>query len=127
MPVNRPDAAQPPPRRRGVQLLALFWDRAAAVGCGLVAAVVLISGWISLSATADPGEQIPYIMSGGIGGLFILWIGTTLWLSADLRDEWRKLDALDESVRKLAETSATSETISLPETHSPEQAFVRQP
>ncbi|MPY86224.1 MAG: hypothetical protein GEV00_24055, partial [Actinophytocola sp.] len=45
-------------------------------------------------------------MSGGIGGLFILWLGTTLWLSADLRDEWRKLDALDESVRKLAETSS---------------------
>ncbi len=67
--------------------------------------MVLVSGWVSLSAESEAGDQIPYIMSGGIGGLFILWIGTTLWLSADLRDEWRKLDALDESVRKLAETS----------------------
>ena len=109
------------------RLLALFWDRAAAVACVVVAAVVLISGWVSLSAEAEAGDQIPYIMSGGIGGLFILWIGTTLWLSADLRDEWRKLDALDESVRKLAETTAPAETISLPETQSPEQDFVRQP
>lgn len=112
---------------RGVALLKLFWDRAAAVTCVVVAAVVLISGWVSLSAESEAGDQIPYIMSGGIGGLFILWIGTTLWLSADLRDEWRKLDALDESVRKLAEAQASGETISLPETQSPEQAFVRQP
>jgi hypothetical protein len=112
---------------RGVQLLKLFWDRAAAITCVVVAVVVLVSGWVSLSAEAEAGDQIPYIMSGGIGGLFILWIGTTLWLSADLRDEWRKLDALDESVRRLAETTAGAETISLPETQSPEQAFVRQP
>jgi hypothetical protein len=118
-----------PVKPRGIALLKLFWDRAAALTCGVVAAVVLISGWISLSAESEAGDQIPYIMSGGIGGLFILWIGTTLWLSADLRDEWRKLDALDESVRKLAESASLAETISLPEEHeqSPEQAFVRQP
>ena len=97
------------------RLLRLFWDRAAAVTCVAIAAVVLISGWVSLSAESEAGDQIPYIMSGGIGGLFILWIGTTLWLSADLRDEWRKLDALDESVRRLAETDLPGETISLPE------------
>jgi hypothetical protein len=108
------------------RLLALFWDRAAAVTCVVVAAVVLVSGWISLSAESEAGDQIPYIMSGGIGGLFILFLGTTLWLSADLRDEWRKLDALDESVRRLADTASQAETISLPE-EAPEQAFVRQP
>jgi hypothetical protein len=120
-----------PVRPRGVALLKLFWDRAAAIALVVVAAVVLISGWVSLSAESQAGDQIPYVMSGGIGGLFILWIGTTLWLSADLRDEWRKLDALDASVRKLAETAAAPQTISLPEEQeqeqSPEQAFVRQP
>jgi hypothetical protein len=118
-----------PVKPRGAALLKLFWDRAAAVTCVVVAAVVLISGWVSLSAESEAGDQIPYIMSGGIGGLFILWIGTTLWLSADLRDEWRKLDALDESVRKLAEATTAPETISLPEEQeqSPEQALARQP
>jgi hypothetical protein len=28
-------------------------------------------------------------------GLFLLGLGALLWLSADLRDEWRKLDAID--------------------------------
>ena len=51
--------------------------------------------------STDPGDQIPYMMSGGIGGLFLLSIGITLWISADHRDEWRKLDAIDQSLRKL--------------------------
>jgi hypothetical protein len=112
-----------PVKPRGVALLKLFWDRAAALTCVVVAVVVLVSGWVSLSAKSEAGDQIPYIMSGGIGGLFILWIGTTLWLSADLRDEWRKLDALDESVRQLAQ----AETINLPEHESPPADLVRQP
>ncbi len=100
------------------RLLALFWDRVAAVACIVVAVVVLIVGWVNVSATSDPGAQIPYVMSAGIGGLFLLWIGTTLWLSADLRDEWRKLDVIDESLRRLAETESPPEaetTITLPE------------
>lgn len=106
-----------------LQLLKLFWDRAAAVVCVVAAVVMLLSGWISLSAKSDAGDQIPYIMSGGIGGLFLLVIGATLWVSSDLRDEWRKLDALDESVRQLSQ----AETIALPEHESPVQDFVRQP
>lgn len=109
---------------RKLPLLRLFWDRVAAVACVVVAVVVLVSSWISLSAQADAGDQIPYIMSGGIGGLFLLVIGATLWLSSDLRDEWRKLDALDESVRRL---SSPPPTITLPEHESPVQDFVRQP
>jgi hypothetical protein len=101
MPVNR--------------LLKLFWDRVAAVVCVVVAAVMLIVGWVQISASSDAGEQIPYIMSSGIGGLFLLWIGTTLWLSADLRDEWRKLDVIDENLRRLTEPAPEGETISLPD------------
>ena len=100
------------------RLLALFWDRVAAVACVAVAVILLIVGWFQVSARSAAGDQIPYIMSAGIGGLFLLWIGTTLWLSADLRDEWRKLDVIDESLRRLADSEAAAggETISLPET-----------
>ena len=100
------------------RLLALFWDRVAGVACVAVAVVLLIVGWFQVSARSAPGDQIPYIMSAGIGGLFLLWIGTTLWLSADLRDEWRKLDVIDESLRRLggSEPAAGGETISLQDT-----------
>ncbi|HVW32525.1 MAG TPA: hypothetical protein VHL53_08310 [Acidimicrobiia bacterium] len=100
----------------GRRLLTLFWDRIAAVACVAVAAVLLILGWVQLSAKAEAGDQIPFIMSGGIGGLFLLSIGTTLWLSADLRDEWRKLDVIDESLRRLADAAPEDgETITLAE------------
>jgi hypothetical protein len=48
-----------------------------------------------VSDTAFPAEQIPYVVSGGLVGVFLLGLGAVLWLSADLRDEWRKLDAIE--------------------------------
>jgi hypothetical protein len=98
------------------RLLGLFWDRVAAVTCVVVAVVTLIVGWVQVSAESQAGDQIPYVMSAGIGGLFLLAVGLTLWLSADLRDEWRKLDVIDENLRRLAGDPAPAdegETISL--------------
>ena len=111
------------------RLLTLFWDRVAAVTCVVVAVVTLLVGWLQLSAQSQAGDQIPYIMSAGIGGLFLLAIGLTLWLSADLRDEWRKLDVIDESLRRLADAPPGGETISLPDdpvTAYPRPAGARQ-
>jgi hypothetical protein len=71
-------------------------DRLAAWACVAIGGLCLLLGWIGLSARAYPAEQIPYILSGGIGGIFFLGLGAVLWLSADLRDEWRKLDVLEE-------------------------------
>lgn len=76
------------------------WDRVAAavlVGIGLVA---LLLGWIGASGTSFPAEQIPYIVSGGLFALCVVAIGTTLWLSADIRDEWCKLDHLDTTIAR---------------------------
>ena len=61
---------------------------------------------IALSAPMLTAQQVPYVVSGGIGGLFLLGVGGMLWLSADLRDEWRKLDSLEQ---RLPEPAATDE------------------
>jgi hypothetical protein len=71
------------------------WDRSAAVGAVILGLIVLLLGYLGVSRTAYVAEQLPYIISGGIVGLFFIIGGATLWLSADLRDEWRKLDSLD--------------------------------
>jgi hypothetical protein len=76
------------------------WDRLAswvAVGLG---AIVLLVGWVGVSGTPYVFEQVPYVVSGGIGGLFLLGLGAVMWISADLRDEWRKLDSLEEALRE---------------------------
>lgn len=65
------------------------------IGLGVIC---LIAGWVGVSATAFPGEQMPYVVSGGLVGIFLLGLGGVMWLSADLRDEWRELARLERAV-----------------------------
>ncbi len=74
------------------------WDRVLAVVAALVGTVLLVIGWVQVSGTAVVAEQIPYLASQCVGGLIAFGIATTLWISADLRDEWAKLDAIHRSV-----------------------------
>lgn len=79
------------------------WDRLAAVISTVAGVVVLVLGWQGVSQSALPAGQIPYVISAGLGGMFLLGVAGTLWLSADLRDEWHKLDRLERAL-EAAET-----------------------
>jgi peptidoglycan/LPS O-acetylase OafA/YrhL len=74
--------------------LRVQWDRVGAVGAALVGLAALALGWAGVSGTPHIAEQLPYFISGGLVALFFLGMAVTLWLSADLRDEWRELRAL---------------------------------
>ncbi|HYT39761.1 MAG TPA: hypothetical protein VEN99_09635 [Acidimicrobiia bacterium] len=84
--------------------LRLAWDRAAAVTLIVAGALALVLGWIGVSGEAFPAKQLPYLISGGIAGVFILGLGALCWLSADLRDEWTKLDRIEDALNRLADT-----------------------
>ena len=73
------------------------WDRALAIALTVLGAIALIIGWIGISGALVPSQQLPYIISGGIGSLFILGVAAALWISADLHDEWRKLDRIEQA------------------------------
>lgn len=77
------------------------WDRIGAWVCVVAGAVLLSAAYLGVSGTVETGKQLPYVVSGAMGGLFLLGLGALLWLSADLRDEWRKLDSIE---RHLTET-----------------------
>ena len=68
------------------------WDRTAAACAAAVGLIAIVLGWYGVSGAELPAEQIPYLVSGAVGGLFALGVAATLWLSADLRDEWRRID-----------------------------------
>jgi hypothetical protein len=85
------------------------WDRTAAVVAVLFGLLSLFLGWRGVSGARLPAEQIPYLASGGLLGLFALGMGATLWLSADLRDEWRKLDAIQRSLEATPEATTPFE------------------
>lgn len=80
-----------------VTLLRALADRLTAwvaIGLGLLA---LLLGYLGVKDTAYVVEQLPYVISGGLLGLFLLGLGAVLLLSADLRDQWRALlDIRDE-------------------------------
>lgn len=72
------------------------WDRSAAVIAAVAGALALFLGWLGASDNTNPAGQIPYVISGGLVGIFLAALASTLWLSADIRDEWRKLDRLEQ-------------------------------
>jgi hypothetical protein len=95
------------------------WDRIGAWLCVIGGAVALLVGYLGVSDTLNTGEQMPYIVSGGMVGLFLLGLGALLWLSADLRDEWRKLDAIDRHLLdtgRLPASARSTESSTAPET-----------
>ena len=67
------------------------WDRALGALAVLIGAILLLVGWVKISDTGFVSEQLPYLASAGLGGVFLLGLGGMLWLSADLRDQWREL------------------------------------
>jgi hypothetical protein len=59
-------------------------------------AIALFVGYLGVSGTLDPAKQLPYLVSGGVGGLFLLGVAAVLFHSADLsavRDELAEVKA----------------------------------
>ncbi|HVW35467.1 MAG TPA: hypothetical protein VHL53_23245 [Acidimicrobiia bacterium] len=77
-------------------------------------ALMLLAGWAGVQGKIYPGQQMPYVVSGGLGGIFLLGLAAVLWLSADMRDEWRKLDDVDATLLRIEAAQREGTTIRLP-------------
>ena len=66
-------------------------------------AVALLIGYWGVSGTLDPGKQLPYIISGGIGGVFALGAGAALIFAADLGDARRQIGELRDLLERVAD------------------------
>jgi hypothetical protein len=88
----------------------VHWDRAVAVLAAIGGAVAIFVGWNGASQTAYPAEQLPYLLSGGLIGVLLFGTGATLWLSADLRDEWGELRGIRDELRAANEARAIQST-----------------
>lgn len=90
--------------------LRIQWDRGLALALGLTGVVALVVAWIAVNDTIFAFRQTPYLISGGLGGTVLLCGAYTLWLSADLRDTWRKLDRLEDQLNNYAGAADASTT-----------------
>jgi hypothetical protein len=74
-------ASQGSPTRGGeaevgiVSYITNQWDRVGAWVCVAGGLLVLTIGYFGVSGTLNTGEQIPYVVSGGMLGLFLLGLG----------------------------------------------------
>ncbi len=77
-----------------------------ALVAGVVGAVALLIGYFGVSDTLDPAKQLPYLISGGIGGLFLLGLAAALLFSADLGATRADIAQLRDSVADLSDQIA---------------------
>jgi hypothetical protein len=82
-------------------ILRGLWDRVGGWVLIALGGLALLLGWLGVSDTALTSEQLPYVVSGGLFGLALIGTGATLLISSDLRDEWRKLDDIEDAIRRL--------------------------
>ena len=64
-------------------------------------ALVMLIGWFGVSREAIPAKQIPYLVSGGIGGIFLAVLGAYFLGTQELRNDSGRLDRLEQMVEEL--------------------------
>jgi hypothetical protein len=67
-----------------------------AAGAGL-----MLLGYFGVSREAQPAKQIPYLVSGGIGGMFVAVLGAYFLGTQEIRRDSGRLDRLEEMVGDL--------------------------
>jgi len=87
---------------------ALFWRWVGAatrpvVGWVLVAvgALVILLGYVGVANQALVAKQLPYLISGGIGGIAIVAVGTYFLGTEEIRRDSGRLDRLERMVAEL--------------------------
>jgi hypothetical protein len=66
-----------------------------------VGAILMIGGYMGVSREALPAKQIPYLVSGGIGGIFFAVLGAYVLGTHQLRNDSGRLDRLETMVEEL--------------------------
>jgi hypothetical protein len=66
-----------------------------------VGALLMLLGYLGVSREALPAKQIPYLVSGGIGGMFLAVLGAYFLATQELRSDSGRLDRLEQMVEEL--------------------------
>lgn len=64
-------------------------------------ALFMLLGYLGVSREALPAKQLPYLVSGGIGGMFLAVLGAYFLGVQELRNDSQRLDRLEQMVNEL--------------------------
>ncbi|MDY7106010.1 MAG: hypothetical protein S0880_32895 [Actinomycetota bacterium] len=98
-PVSPPGVGTAAAPLRG-SLHSLDWRQAVGGALVVLGMLAIVIAWFGVSGTLDPGEQMPYISSGGFGGSALTAVGVTLLVSFE---HSRDRDALAQVLEELDE------------------------
>src|SRR2546421_11136744 len=103
-----PDRHTPPRTGQDVPDAALFWRWAGragrpAVGWILVGAgaLAILIGYFGLADRVLVAEQLPYLISGGIGGIALVIVGGVILATNDGRRDADRLDDIEDEIAEL--------------------------
>jgi hypothetical protein len=78
--------------------LRTHWERALGAVLVLLGAVLVVIGYAGIKGARYAVDEISFLISGGVGGVLALMLGTTLFINGDRRTELTALDRLAESL-----------------------------
>jgi hypothetical protein len=100
-----PRADRPDPELPDPALVWRFVGQAARPIVGWVLAglglLAIFLGWFGVSGQALVAKQLPYLISGGVGGMALVGLGAVLIGTEQLRRDARRLDRLERMVGEL--------------------------
>jgi hypothetical protein len=84
-------------------------DPSARVGIAFTAAggAALAAGWAGLDRATLLSEQLPWIVSGALGGLALLAVGIQLFSGAGFAAERRRLERVEAAIRARLDVTET--------------------
>ena len=74
---------------------AIGWVVAAAGG------LLLVLGWYGVSGESLTAKQLPYLVSGGLGGIALVVLAAALLTTSDVRRQLERLDRVEQHVTTL--------------------------
>ena len=98
------------PGRDDVPDAALFWRWAGRAGRPVVGwvliglgALAILVGYFGLADRVLVAEQLPYLISGGVGGMALVVVGGVLLATQDVRRDAERLDQFEAAISELQE------------------------
>jgi hypothetical protein len=77
------------------------WRALAGWGLVVLGGLAAVIGWVGVSGKTLEALQLPYLASGGIGGLILTAVGAALLISSDLRLDRDRVARLEGEILEL--------------------------
>jgi drug/metabolite transporter (DMT)-like permease len=77
----------------------------------LAGGVAILVAWYQVRDLPQVFLQMPYLISGGVGGAVLIGLGAALLITQDFRDDKQRLSALERKISELEDVVVTQAEI----------------